>query len=185
MAQLNKVQKSLQKKKKRTITALHPKSRDAHRLSRAQARDDRVAKTVSARQKANRPWLERVEFFQSKILPAEWNEMDLDDRSTGDARSLIKEFIARHDDELASLQKDRRPGRPPAQRQVLLEQQKERETSEFKSGFWVPDLLDQKTREKLMEWKKNDWLGLSNLNFKRVDDEGKVRESDFPPKGAE
>jgi hypothetical protein len=51
----SKVTKHIKEKKKGKINALHENSRDARRLQRASARDDKLAHKVAAREKANLP----------------------------------------------------------------------------------------------------------------------------------
>lgn len=51
---LSKVQKHIAKKKGKN-TALHENSRDSLRLQRAAARDDKLTRLASAREKQNRP----------------------------------------------------------------------------------------------------------------------------------
>jgi translation machinery-associated protein 16 len=51
----SKVAKHIKEKKKGKINALHENSRDARRLQRASARDDKLANKVAAREKANLP----------------------------------------------------------------------------------------------------------------------------------
>lgn len=176
-SKLNKVQKHVNKKKGSKVNALHENSRDAKRLRNAGARDERVARTTATREKANRQWLDRVAFFQER-LPETLHPLDV-----AAMQDLIRQFLSRHDEELAGLKAERRPGRPPSNRQALLEQQLKLETHEYESGFWMPDLRDVETLEKLDAW-KGEWLGLGNLRFARVEQGGGVKESQFPPRGA-
>jgi translation machinery-associated protein 16 len=176
-SKLAKVQKHVHKKKGSKINSLHENSRDAMRIRRAGARDDRVARMAAVREKANRTWLERVAFFRDR-LPETLHPLDLDQM-----KSLVLEFLTRHDEELEQLKAERRPGRPPATRQTALEQQIEVEKKEFESGFWVPNLQDEETLQKLDGW-KGDWLSLAVMRFVRVDEKGVLRESQFPPRGA-
>ena len=52
---LNKVQKHIAKKKGKNVS-LHENSRDSHRLQRASARDDKLNRLASVREKQNRPY---------------------------------------------------------------------------------------------------------------------------------
>ncbi|GIZ48115.1 hypothetical protein CKM354_001118800 [Cercospora kikuchii] len=173
----SKIVKHVHKKKGAKINALHENSRDAKRIRNAGARDERVANINATRQKQNRPWLDRVAFFQDK-LPETLHPFDLDQ-----IKSDIAEYLSRHDEELAALKAERRPGRPPSNRQLLLEQAIKSEQQEFESGFWVPDLQDEGTLMKLDAW-KGSWLELGVLRFVRVEKDGVVKESSFPPRGA-
>lgn len=174
---LHKVQKRVNKKKGPKANALHENSRDAQRIRRAGARDDRVARVTSTRQKANLPWLERVAFFQDR-LPETLHPMDLEP-----IKELIHEFLSRHDEELAQLKAERRPGRPPSNRQSLLEQQIKQEAMEYEGGFWMPNLQDEETLMKIEGW-GGEWMALAPLRFVRVVKDGEVKESQFPPRGA-
>lgn len=132
---------------------------------------------TETRQKQNRPWLDRVAFFQER-LPETLHPFELEK-----IRELIQEFLDRHNEELETLKVERRSGRPPSTRQTLLEQAIKAEAGEFESGFWLPDLQDVTTLEKLDQWKGN-WQSLGTMKFVRVPKEGSVKESQFPPRGA-
>jgi len=176
-SKLAKVQKHVSKKKGAKINSLHENSRDARRLRKAGARDDRVVRLTAVREKANRQWLERIAFLQER-LPATLHPLP-----TEQIRALVQEYLDRNNEELTQLKVERRSGRPASTRQTLLEQQLELETKEYVSGFWLPNLQDDETLIKLDAW-KGDWLGLSNLRFVRVAPSGDVNESQFPPRGA-
>jgi translation machinery-associated protein 16 len=178
VSKLSKVRKHVSKKKGPAgITSLHENSRDALRLRKASARDARVLKTVSTKSKQNAPWLDRVSFFQD-ALPETLHPLPLED-----IQALIETWLGRHDEEIATLKGERRAGRPATTRQVLLEQAGKAERLEWESGFWVPDLMDVESLQKLDGW-RGDWLSLANLRFARVQRDGAVKESQFPPRGS-
>jgi translation machinery-associated protein 16 len=87
------------------------------------------------------------------------------------------------DEEINALQAERRSGRPATTRQQLLELAKDNEKKEYKSGLWVPNLQDEQTLLKLDAW-EHDWLSLGNMEFVRIDDEGVIKEAQFPPNKA-
>lgn len=176
-SKLSKVQKHVSKKKGAKIHALHENSRDAIRLRRAAARDERVTHSSSTKQKQNRPWLDRVAFFQHN-LPDTLHPLDLDH-----IQKLIQQFLTRHDEEIAALRAERRPGRPASTRQTLLEQQVTHEAAEYDSGFWIPNMQDEEALQRLDEW-TGSWLALATLTFVRLARSGHVTESHFPPRGA-
>jgi translation machinery-associated protein 16 len=95
---------------------------------------------------------------------------------------MIEDYLGRDDEEVAKLKADRRPGRPPATRQTLLELQRSTEQNEYASGFWVPDIEDATNLRKLKEW-NGQWAQLATLKFARISKEGFKRDSSFPPKG--
>ncbi|KAK5173117.1 translation machinery-associated protein 16 [Saxophila tyrrhenica] len=176
-SKLAKVHKQITKKKGDKIKSLHENSRDARRLRRAGARDDRVARVNAVRQKTNGLWLERVMFFQDR-LPDTLHPLAVED-----IKALTEDYLGRHSDELGELKAERRTGRPASTRQTLLEQQRTMELQEYESGLWMPNLQDEQTLVKLDAW-KGDWVGLGVMRFIRVDKEGGVKESQFPPRGA-
>lgn len=176
-SKLAKVQKHVNKKKGAKATSLHENSRDAHRLRQAGARDDRVARLTSVREKANKQWIDRVAFFRNN-LPETLHPLEMEK-----IRALVQDYLARGDEELDQLRAERRTGRPASTRQTLLEQQRKMEEKEFESGFWMPNLQDDETLTKLDGW-KGDWVGLGVMRFVRVSKDGAVGESSFPPRGA-
>lgn len=176
-SKLSKVQKHVTKKKGAKATSLHENSRDARRLRNAGARDDRVARLTSVREKANKLWIDRVAFFQDR-LPETLHPLEKEK-----IQALVQDYLARGDEELEKLKAERRTGRPASTRQTLLEQQRKMEEKEFESGFWMPNLQDEETLTRLDGW-KGDWVGLGVMRFVRVGSEGMVQESSFPPRGA-
>ena len=91
-------------------------------------------------------------------------------------------FIARSQSELTVVKTQRRPGRPASKVEDRLQQRVDDEEGELRSGFWVPDLRDEVTRDRLGRW-GGEWAGLNTLGFVRVVKGGAIRESKFPPKG--
>lgn len=174
---LSKVRKHVKKKKGDKITSLHENSRDAQRLRRAGARDDRVARLSSIRGQINKPWIDRVEFFQDR-LPEPLHPLEVEK-----IQSLVREYVERNDTEIEQLKAERRQGRPPSSRQTMFEQQKQADEKEFESGFWLPNLQDEETLIKLDQW-RGDWVGLGTMKFVRIDSKGALRDSQFPPRGA-
>lgn len=176
-SKLAKVHKQVAKKKGSKINSLHENSRDAKRLRRAGARDDRVARLSASRERNNKAWLDRIAFFQDR-LPETLHPLDV-----GEIQALINEYLTRNDEEVEFLKAERRPGRPASTRQTHLEDQKKIERREYESGFWLPNLQDEETLVKLDQW-KGDWIGLGILRFQRIDHTGAAKESQFPPRGA-
>jgi len=174
---LAKVQKHVRKKKGDKSKSLHENSRDAQRLRRATNRDERVAKLGAIKKSANRQWIDRI-LFCVDHLPDTLHPLEVDEM-----RSLIQDFVDRNSEELSQLKAERRPGRPPSTRQVLLEQQRDVDAKEFESGFWMPNLQDAETLVKLNDW-SGDWISLANMRFVRLRQDGEVKESQFPPRGA-
>lgn len=176
-SKLNKVHKQITKKKGSKINSLHENSRDALRLRKASARDDRVARVNAVKQRANGRWVERIEFLREQLPET------LDPVSTAVTQQMIAAYLARHNSEISDLKAERRSGRPASTRQVLLEQMIDADVKEYESGFWLPNLADEETLSKLNEW-HGDWSSLAYLRYIRVDAAGRVKESQFPPRGA-
>ncbi|KAF2838620.1 hypothetical protein M501DRAFT_934552 [Patellaria atrata CBS 101060] len=172
---LNKVQKHINKKKGRS-TPLHANSRDSRRLQRASQRDEKIAKLASAREKANRPHLQRISFLQDEALnhPEAFTSDEIKD--------IIQQYLKRNDAEIEALKAERRLGRPASNRQTLLEQQRALEQKEYVSGLWLPDLEDENNLNLLRNW-NGEWVHLSTMKYIRLSDRGVKHESSFPPKG--
>ncbi|KAL2014392.1 hypothetical protein VTN00DRAFT_1917 [Thermoascus crustaceus] len=102
---LHKIQKHITKKRGGKLEALHENSRDAKRLRRAGAREDRLARIASTISKGRQLYVNRVSWFQECIE---------------DASSPI--YIHRSDEEIEQLKQERRKGRPPSKREEALEQ---------------------------------------------------------------
>ena len=175
-SKLAKITKHVTKKKGAKITSLHEDSRDARRLRKAGARDDRVIRMTAVRQKANGQWLERIAFMQDSI-PETLHPLE-----EKEVRVLVQAYLSRDDEELKQMKAERRAGRPPSTRQTALEQLRELEKQEYESGFWLPNMQDEETLQKLDAW-KGDWLSLGNLRFVRLHEKGGMVDSQFPPRG--
>ncbi|RMZ84212.1 hypothetical protein DV738_g474, partial [Chaetothyriales sp. CBS 135597] len=156
---LQKVTKAISKKRsgKGKTNSLHQNSRDAQRLRRAGAREDKLARLLDAATRNNQLYVDRVAWFKSAI------ESSSGPVSEEELRLLTDLFIA------------------PEERIV---NRKEAEMREYRAGFWVPDLRDEQGRAKLERW-AGEWSGLNTLNFVRVvkGEGGAVKTSSFPPKG--
>ncbi|ETN45426.1 uncharacterized protein HMPREF1541_09257 [Cyphellophora europaea CBS 101466] len=173
---LGKVQKHISKKRGGKPTALHQNSRDAQRLRRAGAREDKLARIFDAATRTNQVYVDRVAWYRSAL-----------EGSTGplteeELHVLTQTFIGREDEELAEAKAERRPGRPPSKVEERINDRKDTEEKEYKAGFWIPDLRDQEGRDKLEKW-SGDWAGLNTLSFIRITNGGGVQTSKFPPKG--
>nr|OQO18002.1 hypothetical protein B0A51_12891 [Rachicladosporium sp. CCFEE 5018] len=173
---LQKVQKHVNKKKGAKASALHEFSRDARRLRRAGNRDEKVSRSNKIQRMSNNQWTERTAFFRDQLPDV------LHPFETAEIQRLIEEYLSRHDEELAQLKSERREGRPKSTRHVQLEQAVDVERKEYVSGYWMPDLQDFESLQKMEAW-DGEWTGLANLRFARVDSEGRVKASQFPPKG--
>ncbi|KAK8222065.1 translation machinery-associated protein 16 [Zalaria obscura] len=172
-----KVQKHVSKKKGSKINALHENSRDSQRLRRAVGRDDKISRAAAVREKANEGFLLRILFFQDHI------PQPIAPLPEAEIHALIVEYLKREDEALAALKAERRPGRPMSTRQQVLEQLQATEQKEYEAGYWMPDMTDENNLKQLEAWKGN-WGGLGQVKFVRVEKNGVIKESAFPPKGA-
>ncbi|EAW21642.1 translation machinery-associated protein 16 [Aspergillus fischeri NRRL 181] len=163
-------------KKRGVIDALHENSRDAKRLRRANARDDRVARVSALMARGRQSYIDRVTYFQETV--AEESKPFSED----DMKDLVVRYINRSVPEIEQLQSERRKGRPPSKREEALLQRTEVENKEFKTGFWMPDLSQEDVIKGLASW-NGDWSGLSMMKFIRITKDGGKQPSAFPPKG--
>jgi translation machinery-associated protein 16 len=173
---LNKVQKHISKKKGGKLTSLHQNSRDANRLRRAGAREDKLTKILDAATRANKVYVDRIEWFRSAL------EGSSGTLSEAELQALTEGYLGREDDELAQAKEERRPGRPPSKVEERITERKNAEEREYKAGFWIVDLRTPEDRDKLERW-SGDWAGLNTLKFIRITRDGFVKDSSFPPKG--
>jgi translation machinery-associated protein 16 len=173
---LNKVQKHISKKRGGKPSNLHENSRDAQRLRRAGAREDKLNRIFDAASRSNQVYVERVGWFRSAVAESEGSLTD------EELRILTSSFIARENDDLEAAKAERRPGRPPSKAEERIIDRRDFEEREYKSGFWIPDLRSLEGREKLDRW-SGDWAGLNTLTFVRLTKDGIIKPSSFPPKG--
>ncbi|KAJ5692479.1 hypothetical protein N7462_001902 [Penicillium macrosclerotiorum] len=173
---LQKVHKHIAKKRHGVVDSLHENSRDARRLRRAGARDDRLSRHTAMVLKARQPYMDRIEYFHEAVQAI--------DQPLSDAElaEIVTQCINRDAEELEKLQQERRKGRPPIKREEALTQRTETEQKEFKTGFWVPELGDADVLHALKHW-NGEWTGLSSMKFCRLTQDGVKQSSSFPPKG--
>ena len=149
---LNKVTKNISK----STGSLHIKGRKFKQLNRATLRDKKLQqrKSQSLERKSNE--LSIVFFIQSLLQEKNTaNDGGDEDEEEGEnfkefsnkkqftldeMKQIIEKFIHQNDDELQRLQSERRKGRPPTNRQTILEE---------KLKY---DLTDQLTVERIKEW---------------------------------
>ncbi|PYI07575.1 translation machinery-associated protein [Aspergillus sclerotiicarbonarius CBS 121057] len=172
---LQKVHKHIAKKRG-AVEALHEFSRDARRLRRANARDDRVARVSQNMSRGRQTYVERIAYFYETIPEG------AEPMSEDEMKDVVVRYINRSVPEIEQLQSERRKGRPPSKREEALLQRTDVENREFKTGFWMPDFSDEAVLKALASW-NGDWSGLSTMKFIRITKEGTKQPSAFPPKG--
>lgn len=64
----------------------------------------------------------------------------------------------------------------------MLKQRVAKESDEYNSGYWMPDMRDEKNLEQLRSW-NGEWTSLGNITFVRLSRDGTIKQSSFPPKG--
>ena len=68
---------------------------------------------------------------------------------------ISESYLALNQERLAQLQAERRPGRPPSQKEVQLQDLVAREKEEYRTGMEVPDLLNETNVRLLRNWQGN------------------------------
>ena len=97
--------------------------------------------------------------------------------------SLMKlSYLNRHDQEVAELKSQRRPGRPSSTREDQLQQSVKTEHREYDGGFWIPDMQDEGNLRLLRGW-NGEWTAMNTFKYVRLSKDGTIKESSFPPKG--
>ncbi|PWY92653.1 translation machinery-associated protein [Aspergillus heteromorphus CBS 117.55] len=172
---LSKVHKHIAKKRG-AVQALHEFSRDARRLRKANARDDRITRVSANMSRGRQTYVDRISYFYEAI-PEDAGAMSEDEM-----KDLVIRYINRSVPEIEQLQSERRKGRPPSKREEALLQRTDVENKEFKTGFWMPDFSEVDVVRALAAW-NGDWSGLSTMKFIRITKEGGKQVSAFPPKG--
>ncbi|PNP83000.1 hypothetical protein FNYG_03322 [Fusarium nygamai] len=94
----------------------------------------------------------------------------------------IPSFVHQYDEEYNEAKKARRPGRPASVKEDLLKAKINILEEEYKSGFVMPDLLDNVNVNALHLW-EGSWSYLTQLKWVKVNSEGQVRPTSFPSGG--
>ncbi|KAI9340776.1 hypothetical protein DFJ73DRAFT_549993 [Zopfochytrium polystomum] len=139
----------------------HPYSRKADQLRRAQVRSDKMEKQKSAKTVEQRIVVDRMVWFKY-ALP--------DDRKVGDvqlAHELVQDYISRNDEDIATLEAQRRPGRPKDGKLVMLEMIRAKDQQEYNSGMMIPDITRAFNVKMLRSW-EGDYNGISRIRMMEV-----------------
>ncbi|KAG7419335.1 translation machinery-associated protein 16 [Fusarium sp. MPI-SDFR-AT-0072] len=177
---LHKTRKQISKKRNGVVNALHEKSRDSMRLHKAGVRDQRIEKLAAARSKKEQPLVDRVAFFQQAL-----RLKDRDNKGApeiDEVQRMIHSFVHQYDEEYNETKKARRPGRPASVKEDLLKAKINILEEEYKSGFVMPNLLDNVNVNALHLW-EGSWSYLTQLKWVKVNSEGQVRPTSFPSGG--
>lgn len=159
---LNKVTKNISK----STGSLHIKGRKFKQLNRATLRDKKLQqrKSQSLERKSNELSIVFLSLLQEKNTANDGGDEDEEEGENfkefsnkkqftlDEMKQIIEKFIHQNDDELQRLQSERRKGRPPTNRQTILEEKLKYDLEIYKTGFKIPDLTDQLTVERIKEW---------------------------------
>ncbi|KAJ1561005.1 hypothetical protein HK405_005222, partial [Cladochytrium tenue] len=142
----------------------HPYSRKAGQVRRALHRQDRVAKTRSAKDADRARAAERLLWFKF-ALPDDLDRADtalvhdlamqLSRAGLGTGAAAVSasgRYVERNDDEIQRLRDAERPGRPKNGRLVLLEMLRARDLAEYSAGMEMPDLTSAANVQFLRSW---------------------------------
>ncbi|KAJ0377823.1 hypothetical protein COL26b_004034 [Colletotrichum chrysophilum] len=187
---LSKTRKQIAKKRNGHVDALHEFSRDSKRLHKASVRDDKLQKLAATRGKKEQPMLTRASYFQKAIQEKGSKPLDL-----ATIQELIHEcvhiassqdfnFVHQYDEEYAEVKKTRRPGRPASAKEDLLKLKISTLEDEYKgNGFYLPDLTNDSNILMLDRW-EGSWAYLASVAWVRINADGNIKKSSFPPKGS-
>lgn len=141
---LSKVSKSVGKSK----AAIHVKGRNFKRLNRATLRQQKLhhKKSLHLEQKLNE--LHIVKYIQDEILQVPEKEMF----GLKEMKAYIENFLGRFHLELAQLKADRKKGRPPCNRQLLLEEKIKHDEKVYITGIKIPDISNKDVVKSLRKW---------------------------------
>ncbi|KAF5573412.1 TMA16-like protein [Fusarium pseudoanthophilum] len=150
---LHKTRKQIAKKRNGVVNALHEKSRDSMRLHKA---------GLTVLLSFNKLYALRTEITK---VPQK-----------------LMSFVHQYDEEYNEAKKARRPGRPASVKEDLLKAKINILEEEYKSGFVMPDLLDNVNVNALHLW-EGSWSYLTQLKWVKVNSEGQIRPTSFPSGG--
>ncbi|XP_072526456.1 translation machinery-associated protein 16 isoform X2 [Salminus brasiliensis] len=149
---------------------VHPYSRKAAYMARAEAKLNRKEKVKSEKAR-------RLNVIGDKLL---WFQNQLDaeklEYSKQDACEIIERYLHRFDSELEQIELANsikgRQGRLHGSREAVIKQSIERERSEFEgNGFEIPDIINSKHLKTFREW-NGDLKKLPNIKMRKVSAKG-------------
>ncbi|KAF3806055.1 hypothetical protein GCG54_00004381 [Colletotrichum gloeosporioides] len=187
---LSKTRKQIAKKRNGHVDALHEFSRDSKRLHKASVRDDKLQKLAATRGKKEQPMLTRASYFQKAIQEKGSKPLDLASiqelihECVQIANPNVPSFVHQYDEEYAEVKKTRRPGRPASAKEDLLKLKISTLEDEYKgNGFYLPDLMNDSNILMLDRW-EGSWAYLASVAWVRINADGNIKKSSFPPKGS-
>lgn len=143
---LNKVSKKIAG----SSATLHAKGRKFKQLGRATEREAKIkAKKQRHMEQKNHELLFYLHIQESiKENPQETFDLH-------EIREIVRQWVIRDDEELAEIDKSRRPGRPLTSRQQLLKEKRKHDEHVFETGLRTPDLRDKDTVVNVKNWNGN------------------------------
>ncbi|KAG8625481.1 hypothetical protein KVT40_007232 [Elsinoe batatas] len=172
---LNKVQKRISKKrtsklgKSSSLNALHENSRDAQRIRRAAARDEKVIRGERERERKNDRFLKRLSHIHAALRLSQLQSQSASPptMTIQEMHALISSLLATHTSALSAHVSARRPGRPKTRDHERAGAELAAEEAEYESGFWMVDLRKEENVRRFERW-DGKWEGLGGLEFIRV-----------------
>lgn len=142
---LHKVSKKLSKQ---SSGSLHVKGRKFKQLNRATERDSKLKlKKLRFAEQKNHELLFYLH-IQKSI-----SDLPQDTKFTmEDMRQILEAHIGRDDEEIAEMEKERRPGRPMTNKHQIKIEKRKHEQHLFETGFKFPDLRDVETAQRVRNW---------------------------------
>lgn len=142
---LNKVTKNVSK----ATGSIHIKGRKFKQLNRATLRDKKItAKKAESLEKKLRDML--LFKFVQEVLNTEFKGKSV--FTLAEMKLLIESFLARFDDELEQMKKEKRPGRPVSTKQKILEEKVKHDRQLYETGLRFPDISDSHTVDRIRLW---------------------------------
>ncbi|TPX72663.1 hypothetical protein SpCBS45565_g00057 [Spizellomyces sp. 'palustris'] len=148
--------KKLKLSKIKASDKAHPYSRKAVQMRRAINRQDKLVKQKSASDERKTRTVERMLWFKY-ALPE-----DISIATNELVHDIIKQYIARNEEELAEIRGKLRQGRPRPSRLDLLENLKSKDEQEYINGIEIPVLTDAKNVTILRAW-EGDYNGIDRI----------------------
>ncbi|KAF5336067.1 hypothetical protein D9611_006409 [Ephemerocybe angulata] len=140
----------------------HPSSRKAGQLARKSLRTDKLKSLRSQRKEKHGIDADVYGFFYH-MMPEEGV------LTLAELHELVRDnWLTRHDDELAAEKAARRPGRPKSKREVELEDEKQLEADEYRTGFEVIDLTHKANVDLFRAWNQKEVAYIGLLRFIRI-----------------
>eukprot|EP01012_Entosiphon_sulcatum_P008196 TRINITY_DN14363_c0_g1_i1.p1 TRINITY_DN14363_c0_g1~~TRINITY_DN14363_c0_g1_i1.p1 ORF type:complete len:330 (-),score=63.30 TRINITY_DN14363_c0_g1_i1:37-1026(-) len=150
------------KKAKSQIKALHPKSRAAKQAAAALQRKEKLQGQEKTRKREVRTEMLVHHYFRDRLLEKQGNSGE-EARSMEEMVAWMRQYVARHDAEIARLEAQRRRGLRPGtvppppkakERELVVKRDLDRQLFDT-IGIQVVDLTDELTARRVRVWDGN------------------------------